>query len=142
MLEYAYQGVIGFFLTIYAGAGIHVFIGVPRGSLPNNGLVISLNTAMYGFLFRFFCRSDSMMENAGIFIGLDNTIITTGNVFDITRPQAGELRVENTPSQTLLTALDQGVYSCRIPLQSGAVRNINIGIYPSGFKSKCLFLNL
>ena len=129
-------------MTIYAGAGIYVFIGVPRRSLPNNGLVISLNTATNGFLFRYFCRSDSVTETVGMFIGLDNTIITTGNVFDITRPQAGELRVENTPSQTALTALDQGVYTCRIPLQSGAMMNINIGIYPSGFKSKCLFLNL
>ena len=76
-----------------------------------------------------------------MFIGLDNTIITTGNVFDITRPQAGELRVQNTPSQTALTADDQGVYTCRIPLQSGEMRDINIGIYPNGFSSECVFLN-
>ena len=122
-----------------AGAGIHVFRGASTGdlqSLPNNGIVISLNTAEGGVYFRFFCRSDSMMNNVGMLIGPDGTVVTTGDVFTIAHPQPGELRVENKLSQNVLTASNQGVYTCRIPLQSGEMRDINVGIYPSGFHSK------
>ena len=81
-----------------------------------------------------------MMENAGTLIGPDGTIITTGSVFTITHPQLGELRAKNIPPQNILTASDQGVYTCRIPLQSGEIGEINVGIYPSGFNSKYFIL--
>ena len=129
-------------MAISAGAGIHVFRGASTsdlqvsGSLPNNGIVISLNTTEDGVYFRFFCRSDSMMSNVGMLIGPDGTTVTTGNVFTIARQQPGELTVENRLSQNVLTASDQGVYTCCIPLQSGEMRDINVGIYPSGFSSK------
>ena len=136
-----YRGVT-FLNQFYAGAGIHVFRGASTGnlqvpgSLPNNGIVISLNTTGH-INFRFFCRSDSMMSNVGMLIGPDGTTVTTGDVFDISRAQPGELRVENNPLLNyVLTASDQGVYTCRIPLQSGEMRDINVGIYPSGFNSK------
>ena len=82
-----------------------------------------------------------MMSNVGMLIGPDGTTVTTGDVFTITHPQPGELRVENTLSQNILTAGDQGVYTCRIPLQSGEMRDINIGIYPTEFTSKCPLLS-
>ena len=129
-------------MAFYAGAGIHVFRGASTGdlqvpgSLPNNGIIISLNTTENGFYFRFFCRSDSMMSNVGMLIGPDGTTVTTGDVFTIAHPQPGELTVENKLSQNVLTANDQGVYTCHIPFQSGETRNINVGIYPSGFNSK------
>ena len=82
-----------------------------------------------------------MMRNVGMLIGPDGTTVTSGDVFTInTHIRPGELKVENTLSQNILTAGDQGVYTCRIPLQSGAMRDISVGIYPSEFKSKCLFL--
>ena len=135
-------------LVIYAGAGVHVFRGASTGdlevpgSLPNNGIVISLDTAKDGFYFRFICRSDSMMSNVGMLIGPDGTTVTTGDIFTITHPrQPGELRVENTLSQNILTTSDQGVYTCRISFDSGKKRKIemvdvNIGIYPFEFKCK------
>ena len=81
-----------------------------------------------------------MMSNVGMLIGPDGTTVTSGDVFTITH-QPGELSVENTLSQNILTAGDQGVYTCRIPLQSGAMRDINVGVYPSGFNSKYGMLN-
>ena len=129
-------------MAIYAGAGIHVFRGASTGnlqvprSLPNNGIVISLITPTRFFFFRFFCRSDSMMSSVGMLIGPDGTTVTTGDVFTIAHLQLGELRVNNNLTQNVLTASDQGVYTCRIPLQSGEMRDINVGIYPSGFYSK------
>ena len=83
-----------------------------------------------------------MMNNVGMVIGPDGTIVTSGSVFNITHPQPGELIVENTPSQNVLTANDQGVYTCHIPLQSGAMRYINVGIYSSGFNGKYGMLNV
>ena len=77
------------------------------------------------------------MNNVGMLIGPDGTTVTTGDVFTISHPRPGELRVQNTLSQNILTAGDQGVYTCHIPLQSGEMNTINIGIYPSGFYSKC-----
>ena len=136
------------FFQSYAGAGIYVFRGVLTGrlqvpgSLPNNGFVISLSTTT-DFYLRFICRSDSKAYNAGMLIGLDGTTITTNHIFVIGHSLRipGELRVENSPSQDNVTAHDQGVYTCCIPLQSGEMRDINIGIYPFGFSSEYLFLN-
>ena len=106
------------------------------GSLSNNGVIISSNTDPQ-YHFRFFCRSDSLKGNVGTLIGPNGCNVTTNGVFNITNPQPGELLVESRPvNQSNLTASDQGVYTCRIPLQSGVIKNINIGIYPSGFRGK------
>ena len=122
-----------------AGSGIHVFNGAPpTGSQPNNGLVIS-NDVTSGRRFRFFCRSDSLTLNVGELIGLDGNVITTSTDFIGFEAPAngGELRMENTVgSQQVLTADQQGIYTCRIPLQNGIETNINIGIYPNGFTSE------
>ena len=126
--------------AIYAGAGTHIFHGISVGSLPNNGIVIAVASTV-GFRFYFSCRSDSMTRNVGILIGPDGTTVTTDDIFGIVHPLPGELRVINIPPQNALTASDQGVYTCRIPLQSGAIRDINVGIYPSGFTSKCVIPN-
>ena len=118
---------------------MHVFFGTPNVSLPDNGLVVSDNLGS-AVRLRFFCRSDSMSENVGQLIGLDGTTaITNSSFFQIAREQPGELLVRNAVgSQNALTASQQGVYTCRIPLQSGQMREINVGIYPTGFSSKLL----
>ena len=77
-----------------------------------------------------------MVHNVGMLIGLNGTAITSGDVFDINHPQPGELIVENKHPRNALTPDDQGVYTCRIPLQSGEERNINVGIYTIGFISE------
>ena len=119
-------------------AGVHVFRGSPRGNFPNNGCVFPDNVGS-GFRLRIFCRSDSMSANVGQFIGLNGNALTSNSFFAIARPQPGEITIENTVgSQSALTASQQGVYTCRIPLQSGMIREINIGVYPSGFNSELL----
>ena len=78
-----------------------------------------------------------MEENVGKFIGLDGrTAVITNSYFNIDNPQPGELTVNNTVDlETPLPASEQGVYTCRIPLESGEQRDINIGLYPIGFNS-------
>ena len=124
-------------MIAFIGAGIHVFNGVPKGSFPNNSLV-SINATDTQFRFRLFCRSDSMMAGVGELIGLDGNPIDShsNSFFDTSHPIPGELRVVNKSSLTDLPTSEQGVYTCRIPLQSGEIREISIGIYPSGFTSE------
>ena len=78
-----------------------------------------------------------MEENVGKLIGLDGrTVVTTNSYFNIDNPQPGELTVHNTADrETPLPASERGVYTCRIPLESGEQREINIGVYPIGFNS-------
>ena len=115
---------------------MQLFRGSPRGDLPNNGLAI-FDDVSGGLRFRLFCRSDSMSENVGQFIGLNGNTLTSNSVFSIANPQPGELTIQNTVgSQSALTSGDQGVYTCRIPLQSGVIKELNVGIYPSGFNSE------
>ena len=74
------------------------------------------------------------MPNVGELIGLDRSPITSSSFFDISNSNRGEVDVNNrVDSQDDLTANEQGVYTCRIPLESGEMREINIGIYPFGF---------
>ena len=82
-----------------------------------------------------------MIRNVGTLIGLDGTNIVNSDMFAISNSQPGELRVENIPMhQSAVMVNQQGVYTCHIPLQSGVFRDINVGIYPSGFSSKYYFL--
>ena len=79
------------------------------------------------------------MLNVGELIGLDDNAITTNtdSIGFVAPVNGGELRVENiVGSRQALTADQQGIYTCRIPLQNGTGTNINIGIYPSGFTSE------
>ena len=122
----------------FIGAGIHVFNGEsPIGSRPNNGLVrpiVTTSTNPEVRRLRFFCRSDSTMANTGELIGLDGTAITCSGSFEIsTAGNVGELEVVNFARSNNVTCSEQGVYSCRIPLQSGEIKDVNIGIYPSAF---------
>ena len=53
----------------------------------------------------------------------------------------GEFRIGNSVGpQTALPASEQGVYTCQIPLQSGVMREVNIGVYPNGFNGELLHL--
>ena len=141
MLQIKYHGINNTFVCCFIGAGIHVFNGEPPiGSQPNNGLVRPIDTISTipgERRLRFFCRSDSTMRNVGELIGPGGTAITTNDVFEINTgtntANGGELEVTNFVSSDAVTSSEQGVYTCRIPLQSGVMTEINIGIYPNAF---------
>ena len=121
-------------IFIFTGAGFHVFNGANTGSQPNNGLVVSANPES-GRRIRFFCRSDLLTDNVGELIGLDGNTFSGNDYLAIEPPDnGGELRIENVVgSQQPLPASEQGIYTCRIPLQSGEMVMINIGVYPIGY---------
>ena len=78
------------------------------------------------------------MLNVGELIGLDENPVTGSIFIAIEDPDnGGELRVVNREgTEQELPTDQQGVYTCRIPLQNGTVTEINIGIYPDGFSSE------
>ena len=80
------------------------------------------------------------MRNVGELIGPGGTAITTNDVLEINtdRANGGELEVVNFVGSNDVTSNEQGVYTCRIPLQSGVITEINIGIYPNAFN--CEFI--
>ena len=124
-------------IFIFTGAGFHVFNGANTGSQPNNGLAISTIAANpeSGRRIRFFCRSDSLTFNVGELIGLDGNTFSGNDYLAFEPPgNGGELRIENVVgSQQPLPASEQGIYTCQIPLQSGEIVVINIGVYPIAF---------
>ena len=138
------HGVNSTFLCFFIGAGINVFNGLPPiDSQPNNSLVRPIDTTSTdpeARRLRFFCRSDSTVRNVGELIGHGGTAITTNDVFEINtdRVNGGELEVVNFVGSNDVTSNEQGVYTCRIPLQSGEMSEINIGIYPNAFN--CEFI--
>ena len=121
-------------IFIFTGAGFHVFNGASTSSQPNNGLAI-LTDVGSGYRIRFFCRSDSLTRNVGELIGLDGNTFSGNDYLAFQPPvNGGELRIDNTVgSEEPLPASEQGIYTCRIPLQSGEMVTINIGVYPIGF---------
>ena len=114
---------------------------VPTGVLPNNGIVIARDVTS-GNRILFQCRSGSTMTGVGHLVDLD------GNTFNIGQ-NSGVFSVENTGSGSnpgsvhfrnrvgaeTLTAAHEGVYSCRIPDETGNVVDVNIGVYRNGFNS-------
>jgi len=121
-------------IFIFTGAGFHVFNGANTGGQPNNGLVVSANPGS-GRRFRFFCRSDSLTRNVGELIGLDGNTFSGNDYLAFETPAfGGELRIQNTVgSEEPLPASEQGIYTCRIPLQSEEIVVINIGVYSIGY---------
>ena len=128
---------------ISTGAGIFVNNGdgsVPTGVLPNNGIVIARNV-ISGDRFNFHCRSGSTGTDIGDIIGLDGNAlpidssgagVTTGGL-NIRRDSPATVFVRNRASEP---AVDEGVYTCRIPDETDSDVDVNIGVYRNGFNSK------
>ena len=109
---------------------------VPTGVLPNNGIVIAQSSGT----IIFQCRSGSLDTGVGQLVDLDGNTFNIGqnngvlSVGSIGNPaQAGSIIIR---TMTGLTAADNGVYSCRIPDESGAMVDVNIGVYRNGFSSE------
>ena len=117
--------------VVFTGAGIHVFVGIPNGSFPNNGLV-SHATKHQIYRLRFFCRSDSMQKYVGEIIGLNGLVMRNTSFLEILNPQPGQLEIQNRKmGHTSIPPSEDGIYTCHIPLNNGEEKEINIGIYHS-----------
>ena len=73
-----------------------------------------------------------MDENVGELIGLNGSVMHNTSFLEILHSLPGELDVRsNVSGHTLMPPSEEGIYTCRIPLNNGEVEEINIGIYRS-----------
>ena len=128
-------------MDISAGAGIYAAVAATQYNdqpIANNGLIIALSS---GWSLLFDCVSNSSQSGIGVITGQDGTTLTYGaalaggGTWIVVNPfsRPGVLRVR---ANGVLTAGDQGIYTCTIPDDSGNSIAINVGLYPSGFSGE------
>ena len=117
---------------------------VPTGVLPNNGIVIAKDETS-GDHIAIQCRSGSTMTGVGQLVDLDGNTFNIGmsaGVFSVAQlggdsGQPGSVRFQNrVNNEDVLTSDKEGVYSCRIPDETGSNVDVNIGVYRNGFDSE------
>ena len=123
-------------LLFTTGAGIYVTGGMQ--SLPNDGLIIA--HAYSKRISEFRCLSGTTRHNVGQLIGT-NGLDIVGNSTDpflVTRGSAyspGMIHVRNT--LTFEEGYD-GIYTCKLPDENGAISSVNVGLYRTGVKGKSI----
>ena len=116
----------------HPGAGVYATKS-KNGSRPivNNGLIVSASNGL-----QLNCISNSSQSGVVMITGLDGNTLPTGNgdVWRLTYPfsRPGYLCLQNI-STSLITAADQGIYTCTIPDSNNKDIIIKVGLYPSGF---------
>ena len=95
-------------------------------------------------LEEFSCMSGSKQGGVGLFIGRDGRDITYqfGDPFHVSignthHPGLIQVSVYNT-----LHTHYQGVYTCRIPDETGSLVDINVGLYRYEFNSESVVLRI
>ena len=81
------------------------------------------------------------MRGVGQLVDLDGNTFNIGmsvGVFIVqqTGGGSGSVQFRNRQADPDLTAADEGVYTCRIPDDTGSDVDVNIGVYRNGFNSK------
>ena len=121
------------------GAGIYA--NSAHKALMNNSLI---KADSYQRLGEFSCLSGSKQGGVGHFIGRDGKDITYkhGDPFHvgiggIRNP--GSIQVSSADT---LYATYQGIYTCRIPDETGNLVDINVGLYRYEFNSESMIMQL
>ena len=133
-----------------AGAGMYAAVAATQYNdqpIANNGLIIALGSGnLDGDSLKLDCVSNSSQSGVGVITGRDGTALTNGaalaggGTWTVVNPfsRPGVLRVR---ARGVLTAGDQGIYTCTIPDDSGNSIAINVGLYPSGFSGELRDIN-
>ena len=113
---------------INLGAGIYVSSG--HTALPNNGIIL-----ISGRVGDFRCISGSRHSNVGHLFDMNEIDITTStsDPFFTFRHSPGTVHVRSVRN---LRSNEQGIYTCRIPDETGSIVDVNVGLYLSGNASK------
>ena len=114
-------------LSPFPGAGIYVS-GSPSAALPNNGMIVAGSSGRIG---DFRCVSGSRQSNVGHLFDMNDVDITTSSSdpFFTFRHSPGMVHVRSLRS---LHSNEQGIYTCRIPDETGTTVNVNVGLYLAG----------
>ena len=109
------------------------------GRLSNNSIVIADSA---GKIDDLQCISALTTPNVGRWIAPNGHNITfaIGDPFNVLiggQNNPGYLRIATVPGESL-AGLDEGVYACVIPDETGVEQTIHVGIYLNNFNSKCM----
>ena len=82
------------------------------------------------------CVSNSSQPDVGVITGLDGNTLTSGSGWDVNHGDnlPGFIRA----TKRLMTAADQGIYTCNISDTKGNVLVFNVGLYPTAFSGECI----
>ena len=117
------------------GAGIHVAHG--HVALPNNGIIL---TGAGRRISEFRCISGSSRSNVGHLFDVNEVDITISNSdpFFTLRHSPGTVQVRSIRH---LRSSEQGIYTCRIPDETGTTVDVNVGLYLSSSNCKLRLTN-
>lgn len=121
------------------GAGIYA--SSAHKALMNNSLIKADSNQQSG---EFSCMSGSKQGGVGHFIGQDGKDITykSGDPFHVSIGGIRNPGLIQVSSYNTLYASHQGVYTCRIPDETGNLVDINVGLYRYEFNSESLITQL
>ena len=126
-------------MYIHIGVQVYLFDDTP-GTIPNNSIILTNN---FGQIPHFQCISGSLLPNIGQWISPSGQDITlsTSDPFDIVtggQNDPGYLDITLHSGQ-ILSIHDQGVYTCRIPDETGTTTSVYVGIYIPALASMIIF---
>ena len=112
------------------GAGIYV--AHSHVALPNNGIIL---TGAGRRVSGFRCISGSSRSHVGHLFDINEVDVTVSNLdpFFTLRHSPGTVQVSSVRS---LRSNEQGIYTCRIPDETGTTVDVNVGIYLSSNNCK------
>jgi len=120
-------------LLLSLGAGLYA--NSAHKALMNNSIIKASSSQRLG---EFSCMSGSTQGGVGQFIGRDGRDITYqfGDPFYVSIGGVQNPGLIQVSSYTTLQTSYQGVYTCRIPDETGKFLDINVGLYRYEFNSK------
>ena len=118
---------------------MYLFDADSPGIIPNNDVIVTDN---FGQLPRIQCISGSQSANVGQWITPSDQDATyqTSDPFDVTvgdENDPGFLEISLHPGR-FITYENQGVYTCQIPDDKGALVSLHVGIYLPAFVGEFL----
>ena len=107
--------------------GARIYVAHGHDALPNNGMIVA---GPGGRISEFRCISGYSRSNVGHLFDINEVDITTSNSdpFFTFRYNPGTVHVRSLRS---LRSNEQGIYTCRIPDETGTTVDVNIGLYLS-----------
>lgn len=123
------------------GVELYLFDGSDSRIIPNNSAILSNN---FGQLPKFQCVSGSKLAGVGQWFtpSGQSMNLNTNDAFDIIvgdDSDPGYVDMWLHPGR-ILTAQDQGIYTCQIPDEAGRVSTLYVGIYLPALKGLLLML--
>ena len=130
-------------MLLNLGVQMYLFDNNSPGPIPNNSIILTNN---FGQLPRLQCISGTPSPDVGQWLSPSAQDITSSanDPFAITvggQSDPGYLDISLDPGQ-ILTIHDQGVYTCRIPDETGTTSVFFVGIYLPALTSMRLMIIL